>query len=48
LNAPHAWLGILSTLAISLAALCIRPHYLVDIVTGYVMGPGVFVVTVLA
>ncbi len=48
LKAPHPWLGILSTLAISSAALCIRQHYLVDILTGYLLGLVVFVVILLA
>jgi membrane-associated phospholipid phosphatase len=42
LKAPHAWLGILCTLAISGAALSIRQHYLRDILAGYILALAVF------
>jgi len=41
-KAPHAWLGILCTLAISDAALSIRRHYLRDILAGYMLALAVF------
>jgi hypothetical protein len=46
-KAPHAWLGILCTLAISGAALSIRQHYLRDILAGYLLGLMVFFIVVL-
>jgi membrane-associated phospholipid phosphatase len=47
LKGPHAWLGILCTLAISGAALSIRQHYLRDILAGYVLALAVFLTVVL-
>jgi membrane-associated phospholipid phosphatase len=47
LDAPHPWLGILCTLAISLAALAIRQHYLLDILAGYLLGLIVFSLVIL-
>jgi len=47
LEAPHAWLGILCTLAISGAALSIRQHYLWDILAGYILGLTVIFVVAL-